>query len=80
MMDRGGTDTLYAVRNFLWFGGRQYGCLLGSVARRGVHVLFVYLSDVFLGVARRCICKSSEDVQTCFCLCVHDAYVFHSKS
>ena len=35
----------------------------------GSDELFVYLCDVFFGVTEICICKCSEDVQTCFCFC-----------
>ena len=35
----------------------------------GSDILFVNLSDVLFGVTGRCICRCSEDVQTCLCFC-----------
>ena len=58
------------------------------VSEEGCDILFVYLSDVFFGVTERCYCRSSEEVQTCFCfrLCVlyelserHSSVKGHSK-
>ena len=37
------------------------------------------MSDVFFGVTERCICKCSEEVQTCFWFYVDVVYVLSER-